>query len=111
MSQPTSAAYGSRSPAPLRDKLGQVVPEHLEIVFLSNMFYFLLDRLHRLRDAALMPYWPRAHLRRQDILEGVRLIEAALRDAIPYCVHADCDGRGCPKCRHAGWLPEMDRPQ
>jgi hypothetical protein len=103
MTQSTSSA------PPLRDELYQVVPPHLERVFESSELDDLIKQLHRLRDTALLLQWPGLHLRLHDIWEGARMIEAALRDAIPYCVHADCDGRGCVGCRNTGWLPRASR--
>jgi hypothetical protein len=95
-----------RNQAPPVDANGVELPDNVRDDFASKHIQSILvdirANIRDLRASCADNVW----LRLPQAIEYLENARAALENAVPHAVHPRCKGKGCPDCRHAGWVPE-----
>lgn len=89
-----------------RDVLGYEIPPKLRDIFADRLLPEAIDVLkttvsHVNANQALYGYVPLAEFTAQ-----TKALIQILENALPYCVHQKCKGKGCKDCRASGYLSE-----
>ncbi len=87
------------------DELGRLIPEGLRDIFADQFLKDAVNDLFGIVQNLKSARWAK-YLRLADAVTGLETARQAMLDAMPFCVHQECQGEGCDECRRSGYLTQ-----
>lgn len=104
--EPGEDAAGIGQPAPLKDAIGQPVPDKLKDYFATDLYRDWSKQVETLRkDLKATGIW-NPFYQGSLIEQHSKSLAEAIRMSQPHAVHAGCRGHGCVFCRQVGFVTE-----